>query len=587
MSPFIQCRKISKAFGAKNLFEDITVSFFEGDRVGLIGPNGSGKSTLLKILSDFETPDVGEVIRRNQVKVGYIPQSFQDVHGSILETVESRLGALDPEVRTHKAQKALSMCGFSDFNVIAESLSGGWRRRLDIASALADEPDLLLLDEPTNHLDIESIVWLENMLKSRVRSYVIVSHDRVFLEKTTNKTIELNRTYPKGLFEIDANYSTFLEKREEFLESELSRKASLTSRVRKEVAWLRQGAKARTTKQQARIKEAEGLQEELSKLKTRTSKKQVEIDLSSSGIETRKLIQAKGVTKSHGGRVLFSGLDILIGPKTRLGLVGPNGSGKTTLLKMLAGEEKPDAGTIKFAPYLKITYFDQKRAKIPENQTLKQALGDGREFVEFRGHPIHVHGWAKRFLFETERLDLPLSRLSGGEKARLHIARLMLQPADVLLLDEPTNDLDIDTLEILEDTFDEYDGAVVLITHDRLFLNRVTTSLIGLGTDLEMPYFADYDQYESFRADQKEKVTQAKAQAAKPKVKKALSYKEQKELESLPKEIENLEAELEQVSTLLNNGSGDLITLSTKAGALQDEIQKRYDRWEVLENQSS
>ncbi len=583
MSPFIQCRKISKAFGSKNLFTDITVSFFEGDRVGLIGPNGSGKSTLMKILSNLENPDVGEVIRRSQVRVSYIPQNFLEAHGTIFETVEARLESVHADERTHKAQKALSMCGFNDFEVLAESLSGGWRRRLDIASAIAEEPDLLLLDEPTNHLDIESIVWLENLLKSRIRSYVMVSHDRVFLEKTTNKTIELNRTYPKGLFEIDANYSSFLEKREEFLESELSRKASLTSRVRKEIAWLRQGAKARTTKQQARVKEAEGLQEELSQLKSRTSKRQVEIDLSSSGIETRKLIQAKGISKSHGGRELFSGLDILIGPKTRLGLVGPNGSGKTTLLKILAGEEKPDSGTIKFAPYLKITYFDQKRAKISENQTLKQALGDGREFVEFRGHPIHVHGWAKRFLFETERLDLPLSRLSGGEKARLHIARLMLQPADVLLLDEPTNDLDIDTLEILEETFDEYDGAVVLITHDRLFLNRVTTSLIGLGTDLEMPYFADYDQYEIFKAENKEKVSQAKAQAAKPKAKKALSYKEGKELEVLPQEIEKLEAELEQVSNLLNSGSGDLIALSSKAGSLQDEINKRYVRWEELE----
>ncbi len=592
MTLLVQCRSISKSFGSRSLFTDITIGFFEGDRIGLIGPNGSGKSTLMKIIAGEESPDTGEIIRRGFVRIAYVPQLFLAVpeggDGSVLEAILARIDQKDPNEALLSAQKNLSLCGFSDHSVKASTLSGGWRRRLDIASGLANNPHLLLLDEPTNHLDIDSIIWLESLLRSRVKSFVIISHDRVFLEKTANRTVELNRRYPKGFFEANTSFSSFLEKREEFFEAQMNRQASLTSRVRKEIAWLRQGAKARTTKQQARIKEAEFLQEELKQLKTSNLKKEVDVEIGSSGVETRRLVVAKGIAKTHGGNKLFSSLDLLITPKTRLGLVGPNGSGKTTLLRILAGEETPDVGNIKFAPYLKITYFDQKRAKLPDNITIKQALGDGKEFVEFQGKPVHVNGWAKRFLFETDRLELPIGRLSGGERARLYIARLMLQPADILLLDEPTNDLDIETLEVLEETFDEYEGALILITHDRLFLDRVANSVLALGYPGENPYFADFAQYEEAKKALKTKPveTALPQQAAKPKAKKSLSYREQQELDTLPQEIEKLEQEIESLSQQMTSSGANLHSLCEQATKLQEKVTFLYSRWETLEHKS-
>src|SRR5574339_55857 len=359
------------------------------------------------------------------------------------------------------------------------------------------EPDVLLMDEPTNHLDVEGILWLESLLKTEARAFLVVSHDRRFLESIASRMLELNRCYPSGVFEANGSYSDFLEQRDAALQAQAEYQASLANRVRREVEWLRRGPKARSTKAKARIDAAGRIIEELDEIESRQSTASVGIDFTASGRKSKQLLVTTGLATSIGGRPRIRHLDLHIGPGDRIGLMGPNGSGKSTLLKVLAGTLKPDAGTITRADRLRVVAFEQHRESLDQQTTLRRALApSGGDTVIYQERVVHLVAWSKRFLFRPEQLDLPVSRLSGGEQARLLIAQLMLQPADLLLLDEPTNDLDIPTLDVLEDSLMEFTGALVLVTHDRWLLDRLSTRLLTLDGTGHAEWFADYAQWE-------------------------------------------------------------------------------------------
>ncbi len=591
MTLFLNCQSLSKSFGNRTLFENLSFSIFSGDRVGLIGPNGSGKSTLLKILSGSEKQNSGTVSAKRGLKVGYVPQTceFPDKspHDILMNSFSEGDERPDYE-RELLVETWLSKLGFTGEETSAERLSGGWKKRLMLAQELLASPDLLLLDEPTNHLDLEGILWLEKFLPKEAPSYLLVSHDRFFLQNMVNRTIEINPVYPGGLFAIDGTYAEFLELKEGFLKGQIEQERSIASKARKELDWLRQSPKARTSKSKSRVEDAHELLQELSNIKGRNLQKKAGIDFAASERETKKLLAAKNLSKEINGRLLFKHLDFTLSPGTRIGLMGPNGSGKTTLLKMLAGEVLPDLGTIKKADDLKIVYFDQHRMQLPNHITLREALSPSGDFVTFRGQKIHVNGWCKRFLFSPEILDMPLDKLSGGERARIAIAHLMLQPADLLLLDEPTNDLDIPTLETLEESLVDFPGAVVLITHDRCMLDRICNTLLALGDPEKNQLFPDFFQWEAS--------LKTSAASPKPKEKKAdstpakgkLTYAEKKEYDQIEGKILALEAEVQKLNHSLENAEiaqdpQRLQDICSQVGLAENQIEQLYLRFEELE----
>ncbi|MGA2232829.1 MAG: ABC-F family ATP-binding cassette domain-containing protein [Tepidisphaeraceae bacterium] len=601
MAFLFRCDSVSKWLGSRQLFNGLSISFDDGERTGLIGPNGSGKSTLLRILTGLETPDSGSLSMRRNLKLGYVPQ--EDTF-SKEATVRSAMldGWDDAHVEEHdRASQAtilLTQIGFEDFDQLASTLSGGWRKRLAIARQIVRRPDVLLMDEPTNHLDLEGILWLEKVLGNAPFAFLLVSHDRYFLENVTNRTVELNGAYADGYLSVASHYSDFLTRKQEYLAAQASLEQSVASRVRREIEWLHRGAKARTTKAKGRIQEAHRAMDQLADLQQRNSlAKTAELDFVSSGRQTRKLIDVKAIAKSLGGRMLFKDVTFTLAPQTKLGLLGPNGVGKTTLIKLLAGELEPDAGAIRRADQLKTIVFDQAREQLDQKITLKQALSPGGETVVFRGQPMHVAGWARRFLFRTEQLDMPVGELSGGEQARILIAGIMLKPADVLILDEPTNDLDIDSLEVLEESLSDFPGALVLVTHDRYLLDRLATQLLGLDGQGGARLLTGVEQYERMIGEKKkpsaEKIAAKTAQfsstpapGAKPK---KLSYKEQREWDQMGSAITVAEADLQAKQAMLDDPKilADHVKLaeaSHQAAAAQATVEALYRRWSELES---
>lgn len=608
MTLFINCESIGKSYGSHFLFKDISFGIFEGNRLGIIGPNGSGKSTLMKILAGIESPDRGQVIAKRSLKVGYVPQ-YSDfpplsVEEILLEEAEKNTHLHDYERHT-QVDILISKMGFTNPQQNAQTLSGGWKKRLDIAKQAIKSPDLILFDEPTNHLDLEGILWLENFLLSARFAYVIVSHDRTFLDRVTNRMMELNARYPAGIFSSEGNYSLFLERREDFLSGQVEFQKSLNSKVRNETEWLKQNPKARTTKAQSRVQQAHQLQDQLQELKGRNKERRSQIAFAASDRLTHKLLAVKNVSKSIGGKCLFSGIDFTFSPGVRLGIVGENGTGKTTLLKIFAGELQSDMGTVKIAEGIKIVYFDQHRTHIPPKATLREALApDGGEYVSYRGRSIHVNSWCKQFLFSPDRLALPFGYLSGGEKARVLIARFMLEPADILLLDEPTNDLDIPTLEVLEESLSDFPGAIALITHDRTMMEKVCNAIIGLGVEGNHNVFADYSQWEVYQKAQSNKKTnpvkvpQEERKAVTVNViseegtKKKLTYKEKLELDQMEEKIHAIEKEMSALHEALNDPSlaADPQALQQKCEKLhemQSQLEKLYERWQELEKRKN
>ena len=589
MSSLLGIHNLYKAYGTEVLYQGISFFVCAGDRIGLLGPNGSGKSTLLKIMMDLESADQGSISRRQGLRVGYVSQTPEFPAIPLEEVLLQDAPHGDEFELQTRARILLGKAQFTDFTQSAATLSGGWKKRLDIARALMQEPDVLLLDEPTNHLDLEGILWLEKLLAKENFAYVVVSHDRYFLENVSNKVIELNRCYPQGLFLSDGNMSAFTAHREAFLYAQEQKEKGLASIVREETEWLRRSPKARTTKSQSRVDRAHGMIEELSEVKRRNKVHRVELEFSASERATRKLLVAKNLSVTLGGRKLFEQIDITLAPGTRLGIVGKNGTGKTTLLKILSVALAPDTGTIKYADDLKLVYFDQHREHIPMNVTLRRALAPLSDVVNYRGNAIHVNGWAKKFLFSPDRLELPVSCLSGGERARILIAKLMLEPADVLFLDEPTNDLDIPTLEVIEQSLKEFAGAVVLISHDRCLMDRLCTTILGMGENNSSQFYADYKQWEAacLNAPMVKAVVDKPAvvkESPKPKSKK-LSYKDQKELDGMELVIQKAEQEIDDLHLQLADPKVQSAELYQKLADAQHHVEALYSRWQHLLDQ--
>ncbi len=588
---------LSKSFSARPLFEDLSLTLSDGDRSGLIGPNGSGKTTLLEILAGRESPDSGARALRKQTRLAYVPQDSIFADGDTVVSVLSAALAglpLDDEEKSARIELMLGRAEFADRSISAAALSGGWKKRLSIAAALIAPPDVLLLDEPTNHLDLEGILWLESAIET-AGACLVVTHDRYFLERVATHMLEVNRIYPGSSFQVKGNYSEFLEKREDFLEAQKKQTDALATKVRREIEWLRRGPKARTGKSRARIDSAGRLIDEFSAATQRARGGTAKIDFTASDRKTKRLIEAESIGKTLGGRRLFRNLSLTLSPGVRIGLVGANGSGKTTLLKLLAGELEPDEGEIRRADRLQIISFAQDRgAHLDPNISLRRALCPEGDMVIYRDRPIHIAGWAKRFLFLEQQLDMPVSKLSGGERARVMIARLMLATADVLLLDEPTNDLDIPTLEVLEDSLLDFPGAIVLVSHDRYMLDRVSTLVIGLDGDpngSNAGVFADYSQWEAFRGEQLSekpapKLPRPSAPTDEPK--KKLSYLQQREWDGMEAKILDAEHDLAACQREFEVSVSDPNRVTgayDKMQAAQQRVEDLYARWAELEAQ--
>jgi ATP-binding cassette subfamily F protein uup len=600
LPPILSAQSLSKRYGAAPLFENLSFTVEWSERIGLIGPNGSGKSTLLGILAGEIQPDRGEVAVRKGTRLASVAQASEFLRG---ETVRSVIegagrGALDERERAARFAEVLGRAGFPDPEAPADSLSGGWRKRLAIAARLVLHPDILLLDEPTNHLDLAGIEWLESVLREAPSACVVVSHDRYFLENVTGTMMEISRIYQDGFLRVDGNYSQFLEAKEHYLRAQEKRQDALENRVRAELEWLRRGAKARTRKSKARIAKAGELAEELADQRSRAGST-ARIDFAATGRQTKQLIELDRVGFSIGGGTLFEEVRLGILSGMRVGLVGPNGSGKSTLLRLLLGEIPPTSGTVRRAEALRMVYFDQNRPLDPA-VSLRRALAPDSDSVIHLNRPVHVAAWAARFLFRPEDLDRPVGRLSGGERARVLIAQLMLQPADLLLLDEPTNDLDIPTLEILEENLLDFPGALVLVTHDRFLLDRVSNVVFGLDGFGASERFSDYRQWESWREEReagrgRPAVAKPPERAQRPETregKKKLTYKEARELERMEVEIGAAEAGLRAKLAALHDraiagDAGRLHQASLELEQAQKDVDRLYARWADLEAKSS
>lgn len=602
MPPILNAQGLGKAYGANPLFQNVSFTISDGERIGLIGPNGSGKSTLLCILAGRIHPDAGDVTTRRNSRLSYVAQESQFESGlsvrRVAEVAMARAAVPDSD-RGNLLAQTLGRAGFVDLDASADSLSGGWRKRLAIVEGLVQRPDVLLLDEPTNHLDLPGIEWLEAELEKGAFACVVVSHDRYFLENVTTTMSELSRVYPDGILHVPGNYSEFLTKKEEFLHAQSRRQEALENRVRVEIEWLRRGPKARTTKSKARIDKARELMNELADLNARSRTEVAKVDFSASERQTKRLLELQDVSYAIEGRRLFEGINFVLTAGTRVGLVGPNGSGKTTLLRLIRGEATPEHGEILRADALRIVYFDQNRP-LDLDITLRRALAPDSDSVIYQDRVIHVASWAARFLFTGEQLNQPVGRLSGGERARVLIAQLMLQPADVLLLDEPTNDLDIPTLEILEESLLEFRGALVLVTHDRYLLDRISSVVLGLDGFGGAERFADYTQWEAWQVDRlktrkpdfvRRRPTPQEA-ISRSSARKKLSYLEAREYATIEQRIAHAEAVVKEKQAALEDPTivSDAPRLVTAQAELDDarrNLDSLYARWSELEEKQA
>ncbi len=619
---------LSKSHGLRELFHGVTLSIDEGEHIGMIGPNGAGKSTLLRMLAGREESDSGTIHSPRGTIIVYVSQrdDFADDRSARSLCTASALECAQCHHDFHEAELLaeviLSKIGFTPerMDEHAGRLSGGWRKRLSIACALASAggtPDILFLDEPTNHLDVEGLDWLEDFLLRGSQdlcagAVIFVTHDRVFLENCATRIIELSRAYPEGTLSVDGNYTEFRRRRTEFLQMQARAEASLANEVREDSRWLSRGAKARRTKNKSRIAESGDRAEVLANLSERNQTAAgafAGIDFSASGRKTRKLIAAHSIAKSMGGRLLFKDLDLELAPGECVGLMGPNGSGKTTLLRTLLGQLTPDAGTIVLAdPAPRVVSMTQTRSDFPRGTLLKEAIAPHGDIVRFRDIEMHITAWARRFLFRDEQLLQQVSMLSGGELARAHVARMMLESADVLVLDEPTNDLDIPTLEVLEEAVESFAGATLLVTHDRAMLERLACRIIVLGAPDGIPRSVTslsqalraLSEFETLTASAAASTSSPSTSASLPAAnasatpavavgsKKKLSYNEQREFDQMEATIHAAEAKSHALEDAVNEPSlaSDRAAYAKACHALghaQSEVTRLYERWTALE----
>ncbi|MGE4133364.1 MAG: ABC-F family ATP-binding cassette domain-containing protein [Bdellovibrionales bacterium] len=598
MEILIGAHQISKSFSSRSLFEGLTFSIEAGERVGLIGPNGAGKSTLLKILAGKADLDGGRLSVKKGLRIGYLEQVPQfgteaTVHSTLLE------GSTDPDdwqeiARVQEISSKLSLSDFSPETPVGQ-LSGGWKKRLALARELIRNPDLLLLDEPTNHLDVESILWLEDMLARAPFATLTITHDRVFLQSISKRIIELDRRHPDGLLSVDGDYAHFVTVREQQLAAQQTRETKLSNRLRRENEWLSRGPIARLKKQQARIEAAHDLSDTVDELSQRNQRDRVKLEFHGEEKNPKKLIEAKGISKSFGDQMVIPKMDLLITPKSRIGLMGPNGCGKTTLIRLLTQTEKPDQGSVQHADRLQVSYFEQNRESLNPDETLFKSICPQGDHVEYAGQFVHARSYLARFLFNYDQMETEVRKLSGGEQSRLLLARLMLTKANLLVLDEPTNDLDMDTLDVLSDVLQEFNGAILLVTHDRYFLDQMTNQILAFGVDqkgnkkiFSMVGLAQWQDWHAEQTTWRAQLAQSpksKSEPAPQAPKRKLSYNEQRELDLMESRILEAEAELEKWTGELETAAADparLTEVSQKLAAAQTEVDRLYARWEEL-----
>jgi ABC transport system ATP-binding/permease protein len=584
---------LAQSFAGRTLFRDLNFSLETGERVGLIGPNGAGKSSLIKILVGQLKAESGTISQQRGLKIGYLPQSPQFTpDASVLSTVlESAADPYDWE-EIAKASELLGKMQIQDGNAInpeslISALSGGWKKRVALARELLKQPDLLILDEPTNHLDVEGIMWLESLLRNSSFATLTVTHDRVFLDRVSTRILELDRRNAGGILSIRGSYADYLEAKANLMAGQEKTEDALRNTLRRETEWLRRGAKARTTKQQARIDRHEELTDQVEELGSRNKISIARLDFSGTSRNPKRLLEAEGISKSYDGKVVIPKMDLLLTPRSRVGLLGTNGAGKSTLIRILLGKELPDTGTVFRSDQLEPVYFEQNRESLdPETSVLRTICPSG-DHVEHGGRMVHVKGYLDRFLFKAEQMEMPAGRLSGGEQSRLLLARLMLRRSNMLVLDEPTNDLDIATLNVLEDVLQEFDGAVILVTHDRYFLDRVASEIIAIGPEIQrfngLEQWEDWKEREAAKPKPK-KQTVAKETAAP--LKKKLSFKEQQELKAMESSIAAAEAKVAKLqgdSLAAASQATRLMEISRELAAAQTEVEKLYARWAELE----
>ncbi len=605
MGILLGVQDLSAAFGARPLFEGVSFTIEEGERIGLIGPNGAGKSTLLRILADEMGPDRGNVARRRGLRVARLEQTPRFTDGAtVRETIEEGLAAggaaheaNDEIVRRVMAQLVLD--GRGDAGVEPEapiaSLSGGWQKRVALARALARQPDLLLLDEPTNHLDVEGIEVLESLLARAPFATLTVTHDRLFLQRVATRILELDRRNAGGLLSIAGDYATYTRVKGEQMHAQERREVVLRNTLRRETEWLQRGAAARSTKQQARIARAGALASEVGELDHRNQKRTAGLDFQSSERRPRRLVEARAVGKSYGDRTIFKGVDLFLGPGTRLGLLGANGSGKSTLIRLLLGVEPPSEGTVVRADGLQVAYFEQSRDALDPARTLMDTICPDGDFVTFRGARVHVRGYLERFLFEHEQMSTPVGKLSGGEQSRLLLAQLMLRPAQILVLDEPTNDLDLPTLAVLEEALTGFEGAVLLVTHDRYFLDMVATTILAFDQEAHSVVpFASLAQWEGWRAERVAAARNARRPEASGGSKAArvarskLGYKDQREYDAIEETVAQAESALHDAIADSERpehaaDAARILELLALVEERRAEVERIYARWVELE----
>ena len=606
----IGLRNVSVAFGGPPLLDGINLQLEAGERLCLMGRNGTGKSTLMKLINGDLNLDGGEIFRQQGLKVALVSQEIpQGLAGTVFDVVAGGTGAGEAHLddadgwRHHQAVERVVSRLKLDAEALFETLSGGTKRRTMLARALASTPDILLLDEPTNHLDIESIEWLEGFLLKQVRTLMFVTHDRAFARRISNRVAELDRG---NLYAFDCGYDAFVARREELLAAEVTRQALFDKKLAEEEVWVRQGIKARRTRNEGRVRALQALREERGARRTRVGTAKIQIqDAERSG---KVAVEARGATFGYGGRPVIGNLTTTIISGDKVCIIGPNGSGKTTLLRLLLGELTPQHGTVKLGSRLEVLYFDQLRDKLDLDKSVQENVGEGNDTVTINGRPRHIIGYLQDFLFTPERARSPVRILSGGERNRLLLAKLFTKPSNVLVMDEPTNDLDVETLDLLEELLQEYAGTLLLVSHDREFLNNVVTSTLVLAGNGEVQeYVGGYDDWlrqaaavaEHVKAQASARtaaqaksagvIAAAAAPAGKPAKPKKMSYKEVRELETLPERINELEMEKETLHLTLadpnyyRTAKDAVAKLSARLAQLEVELAEVYRRWEELE----
>lgn len=621
----ITFRNIHVSFG-QPLLDGIGFSLEKGERVCLVGRNGAGKSTLLKLLTGDLIPDEGEIIDQEGLRIARLDQEVPlDATGSVFDVVAGGLGDTGELIRrfhdvSHRVashsdskslaeleqcQHAIDAIGGWDLHrkvesllskldlpvdTDVESLSGGLKRRVLLARALVSEPDVLLLDEPTNHLDLAAILWLEEFLLGWPGTLIFITHDRMFLQRLATRIIELDRG---KLFDWPGDYATYLKRKEEQLNAEAKAQSEFDKRLAQEEAWIREGIKARRTRNMGRVRRLLDMRQERAERRGRTG--QVSMLLQQAEKSGRLVVEAENVRFDYGGQPIVRDFSTTILRGDKVGIIGPNGCGKTTLLRLMLGELQPTSGRIRLGTNLQIAYFDQYRAQLEEEKSVIDNVAQGSDRVSVNGRNVHAIGYLKDFLFTPERARQPVKSLSGGERNRLLLARLFTQPANLLVLDEPTNDLDADTLELLEELLTDYDGTVLVVSHDRAFLNNLVTSVLAFeGDGIVNDYVGGYDDW--VRQRPAPRPAPAKPAVEKPippkpvkeKLRK-LSFKEQRELEALPQQIEALETEIASLNEAISRPefyqqAKDTITgTQARLAELQQTVEAAYMRWEELE----